>query len=71
MHATILYGHSMSQRLLHDKIEMWHGDPDLYMNILEEVLGTPDDSDTGFFIEVDLRYPDIKEEKTKKIPICS
>ena len=29
-----LYGHSMSQPLPYDEIEMWHGDPDLCMNWL-------------------------------------
>ena len=32
MDATNLYGISMSQPLPYDKIQMWHGDPDLYMN---------------------------------------
>ena len=35
-----MYGHSMSQPLPYDKIEMWHGHPDLYMNNLEEILCT-------------------------------
>ena len=47
MDATKLYGHPMSQPLLYHKIEMWHGDPDLYVNKVEEILATPDDSDTG------------------------
>ena len=43
---------------------MWHGQPDLYMNKLQEILNTPDDGDIGYFIEVDLGYPDnIKEKK--------
>ena len=45
--ATKLYGHSMIQSLPYYKIEMWHCDPDLYMNKLEEILETPDDSDNG------------------------
>ena len=45
--AINLYGHSTSQILPYD--EMWHGHPDLYMNWLEEILNTPDDSDIGFF----------------------
>ena len=28
MDATNLYGHSVSQPLPYDEIEMWHGDPD-------------------------------------------
>ena len=49
---------------------MWHGDPGLYMNWLEEILNTPDDSDIGYFIEFDLRYPDNIKEKTKNFPFC-
>ena len=45
--STNLYGHSMSQLLPFDEIEMWHCHPDLYMNKLEEILNTPDDSDIG------------------------
>ena len=56
--ANNLYGHSMSQPLPYDEIEMWHDHPDLYMKQLEEFLNTPDDSDIGYFVEVDLKYPD-------------
>ena len=45
----------MSQLLPYDEIEMWHGRPDLYMNKLKEILITSDDSDIGYFFEVDLR----------------
>ena len=45
MDATVLHGHSKSQMLPYDEIEMWHGYPNLYMNKLEEYLNTPDDSD--------------------------
>ena len=38
MDATNLYGHSMSQPLPYDEIEMWNGHLDLYMNWLEEIL---------------------------------
>ena len=70
MDFTNLYGHSMSQPLPYDEIEMWHGHPDLYMKKLEEILNTPDDSDVGFFVEVDLRYPDDLKKKTKKFPFA-
>ena len=70
MGATNLYGHSMIQPLPYDEIEMWHGDPDLYTNWLEEIFNTPDDSDIGYFVEVDLRYPDNIKEKTKNFPFC-
>ena len=68
--ANKLNGHSMSQPLPHDDIEMWHGHPDLYMKWLEEFLNTEDDSDIGYFVEVDLRYPDKIKEKTKSFPFC-
>ena len=32
---------------------------------LEDILKTPDDSDVGYFVEVDLIYPDNLKEKTK------
>ena len=64
MDATNLYGHSMSQVLPYDEIEMWHGHPDLYMNKLDEILKTPDDSDIVYFLEVDIRYTyNIKKSK--------
>ena len=70
MDATNLYGHSMSQSLPFDEIEMWHAHPDLYMNELGEIINTPDDSDIGYFIEVDLTYPDNIKEKTKIFPFA-
>ena len=68
--ATNLYGHSMSQMLPYDEIEMWHGHPDKYWNGLDEILNTPDDSEIGYFLEVDLKYPDNIKEKTKYFPFC-
>ena len=68
MDATNLYGHSKIQPLPYDGIGMWHGHPDLYMNKLEEIFNTPDDSDFGYFVEVDLRYPDNIKEKIKNFP---
>ena len=37
---------------------------------LEGILNTPDDSDFGYFIEVNLKYPDNIKEKTKKFPFA-
>ena len=57
--ANNLYGHSMSQPLPYDEIKF---DNDVK---LEDILNTPDDSDIGYFIEVNLKYPDNIKEKTK------
>ena len=65
MDATNLYGHSMIQPSPYDEIEMWHGDPDLYVNWLKEILNTHDDSDIGSIVEVDLRYPDIMKKNQR------
>ena len=35
---------------------------------LEDILNTPDDSNIGYFIEVDLIYPNKIKEKTKIFP---
>ena len=71
MDATNLYGHSMSQPLPYDGIEMWHGHPDLYMNWLEEILNTPDGSDIGYFVEIDLKTSSWYKIKNKEFSISS
>ena len=62
--ANNLYGHSMSQPLPFDEIKF-----DNTVK-LEDILNTPDDSDIGYFIEVDLKYPDNIKEKTKNFPFA-
>ena len=62
--ATILYGHSMSEPLSYDEVKF---DRDIK---LEENLNTTVDSDIGYFIEVDLKYPDNIKEKTKHFPFA-
>ena len=57
--ANSLYGHSMSEPLPYDQIKF---DNDVN---LEDILNTPDDSDIGYFIEADLKYPDNIKEKKK------
>ena len=37
---------------------------------LEDILSTPHDSDIGYFIEVDIKYPNKIKEKTKKFPFA-
>ena len=59
-----LNGHSMSQMLPYDEIKF-----DRIIK-LEDILNTPDDSDIGYFIELDLNYPDKIKEKTKIFPIA-
>ena len=62
--ANNFYGHSMSQYLPYDKIKFDN-------NIkLEDILNTRDDSDTGYFVEVDLKYPDNIKQKTKNFPFA-
>ena len=70
MDATYLYGHSISQMLPYDGVKMWHGDPDKYWKWLDEISNTSDDADVGYFLEVDLKYPDNIKEKTKNFPFC-
>ena len=37
---------------------------------LEVILGTPDDSDSGCFVEVGLKYPGNIKEKNMYFPFC-
>ena len=62
--ANNLFAHSMSQNLPYDEIKFDN-------NIkLEDILNTPDDSNTGYSIEVNLMYPDNIKEKTKHFPFA-
>ena len=58
--ANNLYGHSKSQSFTYVESKF---DKNVK---LEDILNTPDDSDIGYFIEVDLTYPDKKKRKQKK-----
>ena len=62
--ANNLYDHSMSEPLPYDEIKF---DNDVK---LEDILNTPDDSDIGYFVEVDLKYPDSIKVKTKNFPFA-
>ena len=57
--AHNLFGHSMSEPLPYDEIKF---DKNVK---LDDLLNTPDDTDIGYFIEVDLTYPDNIKQKTK------
>ena len=62
--ANNLYGHSMSEPLPYDEIKFDN-------NVkLEDILNTPDDSDIGYFMEVDLNYSDNIKDKTKHFPFA-
>ena len=62
--ANNLYGDGMSQPLPYDEIKFDN-------NVeLEDILSTSDDGDIGYFVEVDLKYPDNIKEKTKNFPFC-
>ena len=54
-----------------DEIETRYGHLDHYMNKLKEILDIPENSDIGYFVEVDLKYPDNIKEKTKNFPFCT
>ena len=62
--ANNLYGHSMSQCLPYDEIKF---NRDFK---LENILDTPEDNFIGYFVEVDLNYPDSIKEKTKNFPFA-
>ena len=62
--ATNLYGNSISEPLPYYEIKF---DRDIK---LEDILKTPDDSDIGYFIEVDLKYLDNIKKKTKLFPFA-
>ena len=62
--ANHLYGHSMSQPLPFAELRFDN-------NVkLEDILNTPDDSIIGYFIEVDLTYPNNIKVKTKNFPFA-
>ena len=62
--ANNLYGHSMSEPLPYDEIELDNVE-------LEDILNTPDDSNIGYFIEVDLTYSNNIKENTKNFPFAT
>ena len=62
--ANNLFGHSMSEPLPYDEIKFDN-------NVkLKDILNTPDDSDIGYFVEVNLTYPNIIKDKTKHFPFA-
>ena len=62
--ANNLYGWAMSEYIFYDEIKF-----DKSVKLVE-ILNTPVDSDIGYFIEVDLKYPDNKKHKTENSPFA-
>ena len=62
--ANNLYGYAMSQSLPYQDLKF---DPS---TDIETILSAPDDSEIGYFVEVDLKYPDEIKDKTKNFPFC-
>ena len=53
----------MSESLPYDDIEMWQGHPGCYMDKLGDILITEDDSDFGYYVEVDIKFSDVIKTK--------
>ena len=62
--ANNLYGWAMSESLPYDEIKL-----DNNVN-LEDIINTRDYSDIGYFVEVDIKYPDNIKQKTKNFPFA-
>ena len=65
VNANNLYTHSMSQSLPYDEFKFDKNGK------TEDILNTPDDSNFGYFPEVDLKNPDDKKNKKQKTFILS
>ena len=61
----------MSEFLPYDEIEMWKYHLFCFLDKLGNKLNTPYDIDFGYFVEVDLKYPDEIKRETKNISILS
>ena len=60
--ANNVYEWAMSEHLPYDEIKIDRNAK------LEDISKTPDDSDIGYFIEIDLKYPDNINHKPKNFP---
>ena len=52
--ANNLYVWAKCESLTYDETETCHAHPDPYLNKIEEILNTPDGSDSGYFVEIEL-----------------
>ena len=67
--ANNLYGYAMSQFLPIGnfiKLEIYHE-----QKMIQNILNTPDNSEIGYFILVDLEYPANLKLKTEIFPLCA
>ena len=62
--AKSLYGWAMSDSLLYDEINF-----DKNVDI-ENTSSTPDDSDIGYFLEINLETQNERKEKSNNFPFC-
>ena len=62
--ANNLYGWAMSQPLPYKNLRLRDD------VLLEEILGTADDAETGFIVECDLHFPKEIHDKLKEFPPC-
>ena len=68
--ANNICGWAMSQSLVYDETEIWHGHPFCYADNLDDILMTPNDLDIGYCVEDDVKYSDEITEKTKIFSFC-
>ena len=68
--ASNLYGWAMSQPLPRGDFENLDNSHFTTQEIIEDLIIIPDDNESGFFIEGDLKYPVEIKEKTKEFPLC-
>ena len=70
-YANDIYAWAMTESPPYDDIDMWQGHPDCYIEKLEYNLNKDFDSDIGYFIEFDFKYPDERKTKIKEVFIGS
>ena len=68
--ANNLYGWAMSQPLPRGDFENLDNSHFTTQEIIEDLIIIPDDNESEFFIEGDLKYPVEIKEKTKEFSLC-
>ena len=62
--ADNLFGHSLSQLFAHEEIKLDE------IDLLKDILNTPDDSDISHFVGVDLEDRVEIKQKPENVPFC-